>query len=51
MFQQLKNLPDNVKNVLAIILSIVIILLVVFTLNFLNRALKDNLSFIRDLLG
>jgi hypothetical protein len=50
MFEKLRNLPDNVKNILAIIFSIIIIFIVITALTFLNRFFRGSLPQIRDLL-
>jgi hypothetical protein len=51
MFERLQKLPDNLKNILAVILSIMIILIVVISLSFLNQLLKTNLASLRDFLN
>lgn len=51
MFERLKNLPDSIKNLLAILLSISIIILVVVFLTLLNQYFKQNLPKIKDFLN
>jgi hypothetical protein len=50
MLEKLRSLPENVKVILAISLSVLIVISVIVALGFANQLLKDNLSQIREML-